>query len=103
MSVKRPRLPEDLTARIDKARGLVPFDAYVRKALEPSVALDEGDWRHAMDELLSKVNTQILLNHIFMEGYGFHWPDFQEALDVEHANWRRAVEEAAVEQEHEEE
>jgi hypothetical protein len=46
MAERRPRIPEDLAERIDVARGDVPFERFVRRALEaalgPSGNVDPG-------------------------------------------------------------
>jgi hypothetical protein len=94
MSVKRPRLPEDLSDRIDKARGLVPFEAYVRDALEPAVQLAEGDRTLAVERLIKTVPPYDLLHDVFMESFGYHWPEFQPALDRLRAEWEQNVRDA---------
>ena len=94
MSVKRPRLPEDLTDRVDKLRGLIPFDAYVRESLYVMVHLAEGDRRLAVEALAAGVPADELLHDVFMESYGFHWPDFKAAVDREHERWLKATAEA---------
>lgn len=40
---RRPRLPKDLAARVDAARGQVPFNRFVVEALEKALASRSPD------------------------------------------------------------
>lgn len=101
MTVKRPRIAGDLADKIDDARGLVPFEAFVRKAIEEYLQ-DRAEWEVALERIIMSTPRREILHELFMEGYGWHWPDIQPDLDAEHAKWQQDVDEIAVEQEHEE-
>lgn len=93
MTDKRPRIPPDLAARIDKARKAgtrweVPFEKFCRDALELFVDLDDKDrWLGMFSEIQMRVRPEPMLSQILFEAYGWQWEPFQEAVDKLREEW----------------